>query len=328
MGPVARYPSARRSPQSSTPRASSLPSTRDLPMNPGIAFAASAYALWGLFPLYFRLLRSVPAFEVLMLRMVLSLLTVAIVLVLWRRWAWIEQVVANPRLLGRYGIAAVLVAVNWFVFIWATQNGHVVDASLGYFITPLVNVLLGRLVLDERPRPVQWTAIAIAAAGVLWLGIQTGHMPWIALALALSFGGYGLAKKMAPLGALEGLALETALLFPVAIAVLTWMASNGQSALVTAEPSLRWLLIASGPLTALPLLLFAAGARRVPMTTLGLLQFIAPTLQLLLGVLVFGEAFGGPSWIGYGLIWAALGLYAGESLWRATRPPRPAMTAS
>lgn len=296
-------------------------------MNPGILFAASAYALWGVFPLYFRLLRSVPAFEVLMLRMVLSLVTVAIILVLWRRWAWVRDVVARPRLLGRYAIAAVLVAVNWFVFIWATQNGHVVDASLGYFITPLINVLLGRLVLDERPRPVQWTAIAVMAVGVLWLTVQTGHVPWIALALALSFGGYGLVKKMAPLGALEGLALETALLFPLAVVVLAWMGVHGHSALATADPTLRWLLIASGPLTALPLLLFAAGARRVPMTTLGLLQFIAPTLQLVLGVLVFGEPFGGPALIGYALIWVALALYAGESLWRVTRGTRPVPVA-
>ncbi len=296
-------------------------------MNPGIVLAASAYALWGLFPLYFRLLRSVPAFEVLMLRMVLSLLAVAIVLVVLRRWTWVRQVRAAPRLLVRYGISAVLVSLNWFVFIWATQNGHVVDASLGYFITPLVNVLLGRLVLHERPRPVQWTAIAIAAIGVVWLSIQTGHMPWIALTLALSFGAYGLAKKVAPLGALEGLALETALLFPAALAVLLWMGAHGQNALMTAEPSVRWLLLASGPLTALPLLLFAAGARRVPMTTLGLLQFIAPTLQLMLGVLVFGEAFGGPALIGYGLIWTALALYAGESLWRATRTARPVAAA-
>lgn len=296
-------------------------------MNPGILFAASAYALWGVFPLYFRLLRSVPAFEVLMLRMVLSLVTVAIILVLWRRWGWIREVVARPQLLGRYAIAALLVAANWFVFIWATQNGHVVDASLGYFITPLINVLLGRLVLHERPRPVQWTAIAVMAVGVLWLTVQTGHVPWIALALALSFGGYGLVKKMAPLGALEGLALETALLFPLAVVVLAWMGVHGHSALATADPTLRWLLLASGPLTALPLLLFAAGARRVPMTTLGLLQFIAPTIQLLLGVLVFDEPFGGPALIGYGLIWAALALYAGESLWRATRATRPVPVA-
>lgn len=295
-------------------------------MNPGILFAATAYALWGIFPLYFRLLRSVPAFEVLMLRMVLSLVTVAIILVLWRRWAWMRQVVAHPRVLGRYATAAVLVAVNWFVFIWATQNGHVLDASLGYFITPLINVVLGRLALHERPRPVQWTAIVIAAIGVLWLSIQTGHVPWIALILALSFGAYGLAKKTAPLGALEGLALETALLFPLAVVALAWMSVHGQSALMTADPALRWLLIASGPLTALPLLMFAAGARRVPMTTLGLLQFIAPTLQLLLGVWVFDEAFGGPALIGYGLIWTALALYAGESLWRATRTNRPVTT--
>ena len=286
-------------------------------MNPGIVYAALAYCLWGVFPLYFRALHGVPAFELLMHRMVWALLVVVLILLVRHRWNWVRGVLSSPRVLVRFAISAVLIALNWFVYIWAVNNGHVVDASLGYFITPLVNVLLGRIVLGERPRPAQWTAIVIAALGVAWLGWQTGHLPWIGLALAATFGSYGLAKKTAPLGALEGLALETTLLFPFAVAALLWMSSQGQSAFADGDTQLRLLLLASGPLTALPLLLFAAGARRIPMTTLGLLQYISPTLQLLLGVLVFHEPFGGPSLLGYGLIWSALLLYASESLWRA-----------
>ena len=285
-------------------------------MNPGIVYAALAYGMWGVFPLYFRALHGVSPFEVLMQRMVWALLVVALILLVRHRWNWLRAVWSAPRVLVRFAISAVLIALNWFVYIWAVNNGHVVDASLGYFITPLVNVLLGRIVLGERPRPAQWTAIVIAAVGVAWLGWQTGHLPWIGLALAATFGSYGLAKKTAPLGALEGLALETLLLFPFAVAALWWLWSQRQSAFAAGDVQLQLLLVASGPLTALPLLLFAAGARRIPMTTLGLIQYISPTLQLLLGVWVFNEPFGGPSLIGYGLIWSALVLYASESLWR------------
>lgn len=288
-------------------------------MNPGIIYATLAYGLWGVFPLYFRALHGVSPFEVLMQRMVWALLVVASILLVRRRWHWLREVWAAPRVLGRFAISAALIALNWFVYIWAVKNGHVLDASLGYFITPLVNVFLGRIVLGERPRPAQWTAIAIAAAGVAWLGWQTGHPPWIGLVLAASFGSYGLAKKTAPLGALEGLAIETTLLFPFAAGALWWLSSQGESAFTRGDLQLQLLLVASGPLTALPLLLFAAGARRIPMTTLGLLQYISPTLQLLLAVWVFHEPFGGPSLIGYALIWSALALYASESLWRARR---------
>ena len=288
-------------------------------MNAGTAYAAAAYTLWGAFPLYFGLLRDVPAFEVLMHRIVWSLIVVVLIVLGLRRWRWIVEVVATPRVVLRYFASALLIGVNWFVYIWSVQNGHVVDASLGYFMTPLVSVLLGRIVLGERPRPVQWTAIAIAMAGVVWLGALAAHVPWIGLTLAVTFGGYGLSKKTAPLGALEGLTLETALLFPFALLALVWLGAHGHDALVNGSTATRTLLVASGPLTALPLLLFAAGARRIPMTTLGLLQYITPTLQLLLGVVVFHEAFGSASAFGYGLIWTALVLYATESLWRARR---------
>ncbi len=294
-------------------------------MKPGIAFALLAYGAWGVFPLYFRLLRSIPAFEVLMHRVVWSLVVMTLVLAALRRGRWIIDAARDGRLLTRYGISALSIAINWFAYIWSVQNGHVVDASLGYFITPLFSVLAGRLVLDERPRPVQWTAIAIASCGVVWLGVAAGPVPWIGLVIATSFSAYGLAKKTAPLGALEGLALETALLFPIAICALLWLASRGQNALETSGASLRLLLIASGPLTALPLVLFAAAARRIPLTTLGLLQYVSPTLQLVIGVLVVGEPFGVAAMVGYALIWSALALYAGESLWRARRSSEPVM---
>ena len=286
-------------------------------MNPGVAFAATAYTLWGAFPLYFNLLRGVPAFEVLMHRIVWSLVVVVAIVAWSRRWRWIAEL--TPGTVVRYLVSALLIAVNWFVYIWSVQNGHVVDASLGYFMTPLVSTLLGRALFGERLRPVQWTSIAIAVGGVSWLAVLAGHVPWIGLTLALTFGSYGLAKKTAPLGTLEGLTLETALLFPFAIAALAWQGLHGRDALLTGSVGMRWLLLASGPLTALPLLMFAAGARRIRLTTLGLLQYITPTLQLLLGVLVFDEAFGGASLAGYGMIWVALILYAIESLWRAKR---------
>ena len=289
-------------------------------MSPGILFALAAYTMWGLFPLFFGLLRDVPTFEVLMHRMVWSLLVLVAVLLALRRWRWIGALVAAPGLVWRYVLSALLIAVNWFVYIWSVSHGHVVDASLGYFITPLFSVLLGRVALDERPRPAQWAAVALAAVGVVWLALQAGHVPWIGLVLAASFSAYGLAKKTAPLAALEGLALETALLFPLALAALAWLAWSGHSAFADGDARTRALLVASGPLTALPLLLFAAGARRIPMATLGLLQYVSPTLQLVIGVVVFGEAFGRAALIGYVAIWAALALYAAEGFRHARRP--------
>ncbi len=291
-------------------------------MNSGVAFALAAYILWGAFPLYFRLLKDVPALEVLMHRVVWSVVVVAIVLAALRRWRWMAEAAASPRVLGRYAVASLLIGINWYVYIWSVQNGHVVDASLGYFITPLFSVLLGRVVLGERPRPLQWSAIAVAALGVVWLGTQAGHVPWIGIALAASFSGYGLAKKTGTLGAVEGLAIETVLMLPFACAGLAWMASQGQNAMAASDGVHRLLLVASGPLTVVALLCFAAGARRIPLATLGLLQYVSPTLQLLVGVVALGEPFGRQSLIGYGMIWAALVVYALEGLSYARRNSR------
>ena len=288
-------------------------------MNPGFAYALGAYVLWGVFPLYIRLVRDIPANEILIHRVIWSLVVLTMLLAALRRWRWIGEAVTEPGIVVRYCVSAVLIAINWFVYIWAAQHGHVVDASLGYFITPLFSVLLGRVVLGERPRPWQWVAVAIAGSGVVWLGVQAGHAPWIGLALATSFSGYGLAKKTAPLGAIEGLSFETALLFPFAVAALAWLSTHGQNSFAAGDGTTRWLLAASGPLTAASLVLFAAGARRIPLATLGLLQYVSPTLQLAIGVLVFGEAFGRTALIGYALIWSALALYVVEGVMRSRR---------
>jgi chloramphenicol-sensitive protein RarD len=247
-------------------------------------------------------------------RIVWSLIFLMCLLAVLKRWAWLRGVAREPRVLLAFGLSALLLSVNWSVYVWAVQNAHVLDASLGYFILPLVNVAIGFAFLNERPRRGQWLAVAVAAAGVLWLTVQAGRLPWVALVLAISFGIYGLLRKLAKLGALEGLTLETLLLSPIALGLLGWRAWHGQGALVQGDQAtLGWLLLA-GPLTAIPLLLFAAGARRIPMATLGILQYISPSLQLLLGVWLYGEAFEPARAIGFYLIWTALLLYSAESL--------------
>jgi len=286
-------------------------------MQTGMLYAASAYVMWGLFPLYFRALQGVSPLEILMHRIVWALVFLLVVLTSRQQWGWLPKVWRQPKLLAGFAASALLLSVNWFIYIWSVNNGHVIDSSLGYFMNPLVNVLLGFLVLHERMRPIQWAAIALAALGVAWLTWQAGHLPWIGLALAFSFGGYGLLRKTAALGALEGLSLETFLLFPIALGYLAFLAWNGQNSFVQGSISSKFLLTAAGPITAVPLLMFAAGARRIKMSTLGLLQYIAPSLQLLLGVSLFNEPFGGERLAGFAVIWSALAVYSLEGLWRA-----------
>jgi chloramphenicol-sensitive protein RarD len=293
--------------------------TRRQLMNRGLVFAALAYAVWGLFPIYFKQVAQVPALEVVLHRTVWSLLFVLGVLVVLKRWAWMRAVLRQPKVLGAFALSALLLSSNWLVYVWAVQNQHVLDASLGYFILPLVNVALGYVIFGERPRRAQWLAVALAAAGVVWLTLQTGRLPWIALVLALTFGFYGLLRKVAVLGALEGLALETMMLAPLAMAVLVFWGAQGQGVAVQGDvTTMAWLLFA-GPMTAVPLLLFAAGARRIPMMTLGLLQYIAPTLQFALGVWLFGEPLQASRLIGFGLIWVALLVYSLEGWWQSRR---------
>lgn len=285
-------------------------------MNQGMLSASLAFLCWGLFPLYFHAIDEVPAQEILAHRMLWSLLFLGIVLSVRRQWSWLPKLAARPKVVAGFVASAFLLSGNWFIYIWAINHGHVIDASLGYFITPLLNVMLGFFLLHERLRRMQWLAIGIAAAGVAWLAWQTGQMPWIALMLAATFGGYGLLRKTAALGALEGLSFETMILFPLAAAYVAWLGWHGHSAFInTDSASTRALLVASGPITAIPLLMFAAGARRLPLAVLGLLQYIAPTGQLLLGVWIFGETFSDARLLGFAIIWGALALYALEGLW-------------
>ena len=225
-------------------------------------------------------------------------------------------------MLGAFVLSALLLSTNWLTYIWSVANDHVLDASLGYFITPLVNVLLGYTVLHERPRPAQWAALALAAGGVLWLTVQVGQLPWIALVLAVSFGSYGLLRKVAVLGAIEGLTLETLVLAPAAIVTLVWWLSHGTGTMPAPDAKTNLLLVLIGPLTAIPLLLFAAGARRISMTTLGLLQYLGPTIQFLLGVWLFKEPFDTMRGIGFGFIWAGLVAYTWDG-WRTARRRAP-----
>ncbi|HEY0857283.1 MAG TPA: EamA family transporter RarD [Albitalea sp.] len=294
-------------------------------MHPGILSAVLAYVCWGLFPLYFKQLAQIAPLDVLVHRVVWSLVFLLVVLALRRQWSWLRDVLRQPRLVGAFALSALLLSGNWLTYIWAVTNDHVVDASLGYFITPLVNVLLGYTVLHERLRPLQWTAVALAAAGVLWLAVLGGQLPWIALVLACTFGAYGLMRKMAALGALEGLTLETMLLAPAALALLAFAAMQGTSSFPAESGWVNALLIGIGPVTAIPLLLFAAGARRIRMSTLGLLQYLAPSIQLVLGIWLYHEPFGGTRMVGFALIWLALAVYSAESWLQSSARPAPVL---
>jgi chloramphenicol-sensitive protein RarD len=285
-------------------------------MQTGILSAALAFLCWGLFPLYFHAIGDVPPLQILAHRMLWSLLFLAIVLSVRRQWGWL-QLVRQPRMLGVFAASACLLSINWLIYIWSVNNGHVIEASLGYFINPLVNIMFGYMLLKERLRPVQWAAIALAALGVAWLAWQAGTVPWIALALAASFGGYGLMRKTAPLGALEGLSFETLVLFPLAASYVIWLTAHGANAFINTPSNVtRALLMAAGPITAIPLLLFASGARQIPLSVLGLLQYLSPTLQFLLGVWLFHEAFTAERLVGFVLIWLALAVFAIEGLLR------------
>ncbi|UIF86191.1 EamA family transporter RarD [Cupriavidus sp. UYPR2.512] len=288
-------------------------------MQLGILYALLAYVIWGLLPLYIKSLPGIAPLEILLHRMVWSLVFLGLILTWRHQWAWLGRVLKDRRLLLSFAASAALLCANWFLYIWAVSANRVVDASLGYFINPLFSVLLGVVFLHERLRLVQWLSIAVAAAGVAWLTVAAGQLPWIALGLAASFGGYGLLRKTGALGALEGLSLETLLLFPLAAAALAWLFATGQDSFTHAAPGTQWLLLLAGPVTAVPLLFFAAGARRIPLSLLGLLQYTGPTLQLLLGVWLWNEPFPVQKQVGYALIWLSLALYAAEGLWMNTR---------
>lgn len=288
----------------------------------GVAYGAAAYGLWGLFPLYWPLLQPAGALEILSHRVSWSLLFVALLLLASRRRGWLRRLLDRPSVLAALVAAALVISVNWGTYIWGVTNGHIVETSLGYYINPLVTVVLGVALLGERLRRAQWVAVALATVAVAVLTVDYGRPPWIALTLAFSFGTYGLLKKQADAGAVEGLTVETAVLVLPALAYLGWLESSGRAVFGHAGSLNVALLVLAGAVTAIPLLLFGAAATRVPLVTLGLLQYLAPTFQLLIGVLVFDEPLPPVRLAGFILVWAALALLTVESLTHQRRALR------
>ena len=273
----------------------------------GVLYGVAAYGWWGIVAIYFKAIAYVPPLEVLAHRIVWSAVMLAAVIIVMRRWRPLRMVATDRRAIRLLLLSAFLVAANWFVFIWAVSHNHLVEASLGYFINPLVNVLLGFLFLRERLRPLEWGSVVLAAIAVAWLAVGAGVIPWISLTVALTFGFYGLVRKIAGVPSLEGLTIETALLLPLAIGFLAWRGT-------VFDP----LLIASGPITALPLLWFASAVRRLRLATVGLLQYLSPTLQFALAIAVYHEPFGREELIAFVLIWCAVGMYSAANLQRQT----------
>ncbi|OGN97166.1 MAG: transporter [Chloroflexi bacterium RBG_13_50_21] len=283
-------------------------------MNKGILAGIGAYILWGLFPIYWRLLEEVPAIEILANRMVWSFAFVAILLTVQKDWHWLREVSRNRKTMLTYTLAAILLSVNWFTYIWAVNAGYVVEASLGYFINPLVNFLLGVIFLGEKLRGGQVAAVVLAGLGVVYLTVSYGSLPWISLVLAFTFGMYGLIKKTARLESMHGFSLETMVLFLPALFFLLYRESSGVGTFVQLGAVVTLLLVLSGPVTSIPLLLFGYSARRIPLSMLGFIQYIAPTLQFLLGVFVFAEPFPPARMVGFSIIWMALLVYTLEGV--------------
>lgn len=281
----------------------------------GVAFAVSAFGLWGMLPLYFKAVATVPAPEVLGHRIVWSVVVTAGLLTLLGQWPAVQRALADRALRRRLVASALLISANWLIFIWAVAHDRVLEASLGYFITPLLNVALGRVFLGEILGRVRGVAVVLALFGVAWLLWDTGVVPWVALGLASLFAGYGLIRKIAPVGALPGLFIETLLLAPFAGCYLLWLGWQGTGTLGTQGLGMDGVLVAAGVVTSAPLLFFAGAARRLRLATLGLLNYLTPTLQMLLAVAVFGEAFTAAHAVAFGCIWTALALYSGRSLW-------------
>jgi chloramphenicol-sensitive protein RarD len=281
-------------------------------MHKGFWYAVGAYGLWGLFPIYWKWLHQVPVLQLLGHRIIWSFLFLAVLVLILRQGRVFRSVIANPRILLVYSIAAVFLAINWLTYVWAVNAGFIVETSLGYFINPLLSMLLGVVILRERLRPLQWIPVGLAAAGVLYLTFAYGYFPWIGLTLALSFGIYGFIKKVAPLGSLHGVTLETMILFLPAAAYLVYADASGQGAFLHIDAASDFLMIGAGIITAIPLLLFAAATQRISLFLVGVLQYIAPTMYFLIGVFLYGEPLTTERLIGFGIIWLALIFFAAE----------------
>ena len=286
-------------------------------MTRGYLYAITAYVLWGFFPIYWKQLHEVPAGEVILHRIIWSLAFLVTLLMLRRRWAWLKQLYLHPRRTLTLGVAAVLLAINWLVYVWGVNHGYVVQASLGYFITPLISVLLGVALLGEKLRRLQWLAVGLAGAGVLYLMLGVGEIPWVAFALAASFGLYGFSKKKMHLEAIEGLTAEMSILFLPALFLFLLLVGRGESEFAQ-SPATMMLLIGGGAVTAIPLLFFGAATQIIPLSAVGVLQYIAPLLQFLIGVFLYREPFSLGRFIGFSIIWVAVLVFIVDNI-RAQR---------
>ncbi len=299
------------------PAASKAPELRKDFRN-GLAGALAAFLIWGLMPLYLRPLAHVSPAQIMANRIVWCFL----LLFGWLIWrgdmAAVRTALRDRPVRLLLATSSVLISINWLTYLWAVANGHVLDASLGYFINPLLNVLLGVMLLRERLNRAQWVSVTLAAFGVVYMTLATGRLPWIALVLAASFGMYALIRKLVKVEAVPGLGIETLMLVPFAVAYLVWAEARGVGALGHATGSVNLLLIGSGLITAVPLALFAFGARRLPLSTVGLVQYVGPTIQFLIGIFVFHESFTQTRAIGFACIWVALAIYMADG-WRRNR---------
>jgi len=288
-------------------------------VNKGILSGICAYLLWGLFPIYWKILHHVPAIQIIGHRIVWSFIFLILIVVSANQWKNFRSAVMSKKVFGIYMVASALLTINWFVYVWGVNAGRIVETSLGYFINPLFSVLLGIVFLKEKLRLMQWIPVILAAAGVIYLTVDYGRVPWIALSLAFTFGLYGLVKKTAPLDSLFGLTFETAIAFPFALTYLIFVTTQGTGSFPQGNAANDLLLVATGIITSVPLLLFAYAVRNIPLSTVGILQYIAPSIQFLIGVVVYREDFGKSDMIGFGLVWTALLIFSIESAGNRSR---------
>lgn len=292
-------------------------------MNKGMLNGIAAYALWGFFPIYWKFLHQVPALQVIGHRIGWSFILLIVIILLTNQWKDFRSAALTPKVIGIYAIASVLLTLNWLVYVWGVNAGFIVETSLGYFINPLLSVLLGVIFLRERLRAAQWIPVVIAGIGVIYLTVIYGRLPWIALSLAFSFGFYGFVKKLAPLGSLYGLTLETGIVFPIALIYLLVVEFSGTAAFLHESTATTILLIGAGTVTTIPLLMFASAAKQIPLTVVGLLQYIAPTIQFLIGVFLYKEPFDQSHLIGFGIVWIALIFFWVENFIAHRMPVEP-----
>ena len=292
-------------------------------MKKGVLYGLGAYVLWGFFPIYWKVLHQVSALQVIGHRIGWSFIVLILYILLTKQWQEFRSVAFKPKTIGIYAVAGVLLSLNWLVYVWGVNAGFIVETSLGYFINPLLSVLLGVVFLRERLRPAQWIPVILAAIGVIYLTVVYGRLPWIALSLAFSFGIYGLVKKLAPLGSLYGLTLETAMVLPIALTYLVFVEINGTGAFLHDGARIDLFLAGAGVVTTIPLLMFASAAKQIPLTMIGILQYIAPTLQFFIGVFIYKEPFIRSHLIGFGIVWVALIIFWVENLLANRIPMEP-----